>query len=751
MAFEVLRSPSVLMQAIFWLYLFVFIIIVTHFTQILRRREVFISHFRDIFRILTRFRIWTMRNRRTYTTLVAFGITIVFLVMVYLAERAHYFFYQQEPTFTTIPDFFLWITTLLVSAFEVGDSPESFLSVLVVGILPLFLIGSIVAIVRFTSERSHELLAERLARGDLASNRIVIFNYQANFDGFVRTILDNTEYFVTVFAAGDHYDDAEALRDSFEKTSDERYRLYVSELSYSDEVLFDEFDFLDASELYLLSDMAEDTDYRNLQLLTKINEELKHDHQMDNGLRSCPNIVWEARNTKFKHLSRELDSGRLQRNLYPVSFYEDCSRIIFSNLSSSIRSLDDHYRFGVAHDVPRWIDGYTLDNYSFTTTEIADTDRERLTEIRTRRREQSDDERVGTDEMSSLKRTFLEDIEHRVESNQSEDGQRLFYGLLTDVAGSKIQLDPSAAFFSQQIETTERSIQIETAGDAATGDWTLNPPGDIFVINLNSYAIHFLRTLDERLGDCVTDPPAVTVFSQTQSIESDFTYPLEFVEYDDIADIIDHLFTAKADEGHCLETGDSLLLFLDHDLETPNINSMKILDYLDERLDTDDDELGHNDVFLGVESHTDGHNKIYEYLSVDKTIDTFRPRKSFFDTLVQLRNDETVQALVREGQLESTDAFEWAVESANYFRPYVVQPATDIDRSDTLGEPVVGENHLDTISQLRQFEQRSRQLFTSFRIARPTESAVNPTVSLLELTSKKSIDEDEYLLFLPYL
>lgn len=761
MAFELIRSPSLLMKTIFWLYSIVLIVLFINVYSIFTERNILLSHLRDLFDTLTKFRIWTMRNRRIYTILVASTLMFFALAIVYVAETAHHTVYELEPMFSSIPHFFYWIVVAMVSGFEKGEAPQSFIGLIITGLMPLFILGAIFSIVRYTSEHGHMVLMEKMARGDIPTHRVIVFNYQSKFDETILRLLRKTEAFVVVFADENHLPDAKRLKANFDENSDKAYRLLIDELSYANDTLFQRYDLIGADEIYLLSDMSHETDYQNLLVLTEINKRVKQWDDMESAVYTCPQILWEVNKAKFKLLSQNLDSPILQRNFYPVGFYEDCTRELLSNLQDPLVGLNRYYGLHGTAEQHDWFDGYGLENYRFTAESITSEERELLDSLREKRRRRSTSARQDSEpsDISELKRELLARFEQRLEEESLDGDINPFYGVLAEIAGNDIPMDPSTAFLSHQMDTTRATIQVEkTEGKAQTdttaegaGESGLTINGHIYLMNLNNNSRYFLESLDSDAGG---RPGAldVTVFHTEGQPIPELDLEIEFIQYSNVSEVARFLFRDELNDTEAkLEEGDSLLLFLDDTSNDPHIHLIRALDAIDDQLKEENDELNHNDIFLMVESTESSFNRIYEYLSVDKTIDTFQTRRTFLNNFIELRNDEVLDELERSGTLSQQQAFGWALQTAYALRHYVVQSATDLDWNETKGDALITENHITVNANLREYKRPSRQLFTSFRICKGKGERDEPIVEMIELTEEKEINEDEYLMFFPHI
>ncbi|MGQ4555214.1 hypothetical protein [Halobellus sp. GM3] len=746
-SFELIQSPGIAVWVVFWVYLLLLVVGAYYVLQVFRREQILFGHLSNVFSVLTDLRVWSHKHRITYSFLITVLLISAFLFLVYWSERLHYFFYDADPLFTSGTEFLFWVIVLVSSGLEHAPPPKSLLAILLAGAFPLFLAGTLLTIVRYTSEAAHESLVEQMARGQVSPNRIIIVNYQEKYDAFIHELLDNSEAFITLFPKERHIQDAEGLKDSFETTSQEGYRLFVKELSYSSEFLFDKFQILDSREVFVFPDMEEETEYHNLQLITTLNNAVKKREQSTGGDVDCPDIVWHSNNEKVSEVSRELSSSTFTENLHTMSYQEDIKRLINVNARETVERLDEYFGFADDSDRPEWVDGYHLDNYRFAARDLTAADAETLDELR---RMRSGDSSIRTDgTIASVKRELIRRIETRLHDDLPADAPEQIgplYGLLVDVAGSQIPIDLATAYSSQQIETATQSLQITKAAGTGTD---MRPrrdeAGDIFVVNYNDHLRTFLTDADTALRD---SDRRITVFCGDEQITPETAHAVQFVTYETTTALLEGLFDpTREPTDRTLSPGDTLLLFLDHTAAKPQIDVLKKLDAVDKKLSSESLAVDHNDVFLAVESSMNTRSELYSYLSIDKVIESFKIQDQFLHNFVQLRHNEQMNALVHEGKIDRHEAFSWAVETAYYFREFKIEPAAEVYLPRTQAKSVVGENHHEAITELRELESRTPQLFASFEL-RTDDSADRLTVDLNDLTRGKEITEDEYLLLI---
>ena len=152
-------------------------------------------------------------------------------------------------------------------------------------------------------------------------------------------------------------------------------------------------------------------------------------------------------------------------------------------------------------------------------------------------------------------------------------------------------------------------------------------------------------------------------------------------------------------------------------------------------------------MFLAVESDMESRNEEYRYLAVDKVIETHRTEKLFLHNLVQFRTSTMVRQLLQEGVLEPSEAFDWAVRSAYYFREYKLENSAHISHGATAADSVVGVDIQSLLRDRREFGQRNALPFTTFSLTRDGEGSVN--IVLDELTQETQIEEGQFLVSLP--
>ena len=745
-ASEFMQSPGFFAWSIFWVYLLLTVVGLYVLLQIFRENRIVYGHLDDLFRFLTRVRIWSIRYRKTYTLLITSVLSFVFLTLVYLSERLHSFFYQTDPVFTGIVDYLVWIVVFVVSGLQVGDYPQSMFGFLLSGVYPLFVIGSVFTVVRFTSERAHNALIKRMAEGDIAPHRIIVFNYREKYDPFIEALLNQSDTFVVIFAKDDHYNDALSFVEGIEETDAREYRMTVCELSYSEDTLFEQYGVLKSDELYIFPDAESRTDYENLRLVTRLNQEVSNREQKPNVTIDPPSTVWLSDSRKLSGVSYSIEQTSFKQRLHAMSFQDDVRDLIRINTNDSMRQMDEYFNFTGNVSSPAWVGGYGLDNYSFVTNALVDEELDSLDEIRDYRVNTigRSSDKLEQARLAALKQETLEGIETRLRNEVSNDPQRPigpFYGLLTEAVTATIPIDFASAYLNQQMETATDAIQIQK--DTAPKETETNS-GDVFIVNYNAGLKEYVLSFGEESSGTNRH---LTVFNSANQVTPDADSNVNYAEYNSMMNLLDMLFSETADSPRRVEAGDTILLCLDHTDQNPEVNLLRVLDAIDDKLSAPNIDIGHNDVFLAVESDMESRNEEYRYLAVDKVIETHRTEKLFLHNLVQFRTSTMVRQLLQEGVLEPSEAFDWAVTSAYYFREYKLENSAHISHGATAADSVVGVDIQSLLRDRREFGQRNALPFTTFSLTRDGEGSVN--IVLDELTQETQIEEGQFLVSLP--
>lgn len=744
----ILDSPGPLPWSIFFLYSFLLLVGLYYLSRTFVQDRIVYGHLDNLFRFLTTIRIWSIQYRKTYTIAIVVILAVVFLGVVYAAEILHSTFYATELPFNGPVEYLRWLSVFVISGLQMGEYPRSLLAFVLSGVFPLFIIGSVLSIVRLTSEGAHQALIKRMAEGEIASHRVVVFNYREEYDGFIRLLLSHSEAFVVIFAKEEHIQDAKSFVEGIEQTDEREYRTYIEQISYSGDVLFEQYNVLQSDELYIFPDAESRTDYENLRLVTRLNEEVKNREQSPRYNVSPPDVIWMADSRKLSGVAKNLEQSKLKAHLNAVSFQDDIRDLIRSNTGETIPELERYYNFSEDESPPDWVKGYQLENYSFTPNPLTDEEREEIEAIKNHRLQigQEADHSMQEGRLAALREQVLDLINSRLEGEiETDPSDRigLFFGLLTETAKASIPIDLHAAYLSQQMETTTDAIQVRKEVNVPDTTEKGRSGGNIFIVNYNSKIKDFVLSFDEYES---SGERYLTMFTSQNQVMPESTEQTNFQEYRSMNDLLEMLFNETERSPRRVRPGDTILLFLDYTIQSPKVNVLRALDAIDDKLSADSTDVDHNDIFLAVESDLESGNEEYRYLAVDKVLETQLTQRLFLHNLVQLRTSTIVKRLLQEGKLTQREAFNWAVETAYYFREFRIDSCHHHAHGEQKRTMLSG-SITEIVEEWRNYGKRSPLPFTTFTLRRGEEHDI--IVEMDELRRDNEVTEDQFLLSFP--
>lgn len=137
--------------------------------------------------------------------------------------------------------FFIWFSVFLGSGHSIDEFfPQTNFTMLITGILPIFVIFVIIRIFYLVSRNEGvQLLSERAAKGDIAGHRALILNYTEQMNGFIKVLLDfDKDITVALIADEANRYDMHDLRDNWieEQGPSDAARLYCRNFAKLNEV-----------------------------------------------------------------------------------------------------------------------------------------------------------------------------------------------------------------------------------------------------------------------------------------------------------------------------------------------------------------------------------------------------------------------------------------------------------------------------------------------------------------------------------
>jgi len=616
------------------------------FRSALRRNNVALSHMSEVFVILNRIAIFSLKHRVLYTAI----LTTIFLgicgVVLTWAEETHEILYElpDSKQGLTTEGFIVWLITFVASGFEQEYFPQSILGILVVGVLPLVTIASVIFIIRFTSEDSLGKLRVKLAIGEIPNDRIVIINYQGVFEGFVRTILSRRNIFVVLITDAKEYDRAEHFSKSLSTNSALANRVHVVRDKGEPYALFAELSLETAKEIYFFSKMRNDSEYDMLRYVTKLDAvlnsshlsaveafnpglyELSHGHnlgQINAGeamevhgeLIGIPKIFVECSSRRFVELLSRSLSRLLVTRAAIITFDSKIVHYIRQDIDDDVSGLNEYFRMGSDRDfVDLFKDGVSpFQNMRLEQYELDEESVETFREHFGPKDSRPEKRGRALREHSTSIRAFVADLTgdaryiDRHDKRKSIIESRLF-GVCADVAGWTVRFCIPSAALSAQAKTTHGVLLLNSAvnidepinakgtdriSHAASPQFDESTPYRLFIIHPNHFAVSVVMELlrdvhSEKLQGIVL----LTEKGQVIPQEIRAVDKVSIVRVDSVDDMLDTIIPfVRKETSECdypeaaLRRGDRLYVFTDYERSSnPELECINIIEGLDLRL-----------------------------------------------------------------------------------------------------------------------------------------------------------------------
>lgn len=627
MSGDLLLSPNPITLALGLLGGVVTVTILIAFWKTIVRYEILVGHVQDFFSALTRLRILTTQYRRLYTSLVALFFIAVFLALIYTAEQAHYRFYDVDPLFSSYAGFFGWISPVALTGFTLGEAPRSFLGAVVIRIMPLFILGTLFAIVAFTTERAHDSLTGKIAAGDVPSTRIVLFNYQPRYEPFVSQLLEYTDGFVVLLTPPEHLPEVEAFVDQFDFSDSRSYRVHTDTLSGLDS-LVDRYNLIEADYIYVLPQRGGELPSRETRFLVDLRDRLSRKRRVADTDRGTPQVCLPAARTPFGVPSQGGASGRTLPGMRTFDFHDECRWFLQGALYDPVEGFDFAYRLGSESHRPEWLASDLLSAYTVS----------------------------------------LGDADRHPASDRSVD-----------------------------IGATVRTGDGETPLSIVRGSPETSPPlpwlsadRTVHVVNTNRGTGPFLESV-EQLAAGGENPDLRLYHREGTVLGADGAATT--VVYDSVEGLVRELLGADG-----LRPGDSVVLFLDHGAESPNVFNLTLVETLhDELSSSSSGRLSFGDLLWFVETDDESVERLYRSSPIDYVYNSFRSERNFLHNTAVLKNNATIRELFDRGIITATERYRFVTEVAAHFRQYRItprDPATAYRGGRPDADPVDGETLL---------------------------------------------------------
>lgn len=782
---------------------------IMRFRAILRANRVFLGHMREVFVILTRVTVWSMKHRTAYYSLLGLLVVVGAGTMLYWSEMMHNDIYAGkrglEPLFGSFGTFMVWLLKFTGSGLSDELMPRSTLGMALTGLLPMIAIGAIIIVSRLTTEQGVSHLARRLARGDIPGYRAIIINHHSGFEKFVDEILKTRDTSVLLLCSPSQIDRAQSFASSHNLDSDVAHRIYATLKSGDTYHDFHEYRMDEADEIYLLTDMTVEGEYEKLRYLTKLDEAISRtklseiegnelgidrftvedggsahsDHAHFFG--GIPKIVVESASERYADLVKRSSSQFMLKNMIRVTFDREVCAFITADLDETLFSLNRLYHFGRKPENDRIFNGgkspeedqllvsYPLDTagkevfwqfFGGAITDIGEMDHRDLVRFSIKVRAEIQESAKQAKYIKNKKK----------EAIKPED----FFGVMVKIADSHYHFGVPSAALSMQAASAERVILRQPVGTKTRIPRKAVIPKNmrIFVFNLNPHSKAFIRSL-MAIADEMEDgrPELYVLYHGRRSVPEDIKqHAITRLVYgetvEDILKIVCPVVTEPHEKSFLVKSGDRIYVFNDYDhAADPELSSIDFLDRLDTRIrkimakagDTDQPaRVNHRDLYIAVEVHGREGRFLFENFFVDKIMDSAQTRTSYLGTLAKIYHRALSDGELLGYRHGSFADFGRAAEIARYLSHYVVEYADDIVLRDMHGADmkVVGKSFDQAIIDIQAYSNPPVQLFSRVRVkvARGDDAASHnraPGLYVEVVPENEPVAPDDLLICLP--
>jgi arsenical pump membrane protein len=754
------------------------------FRGVLRRGNVLLGHMREVFVIMTRVTIWSMKNRGLYMVIVAIIMLSGASGLMYWSEMTHDRVYGAvpgaKPLFDSVSSFMIWVMVFTGTGMADNLKPHSTLGLALVSILPLAIIGGIVLMSQISTGKGVRELSKRLANGDIPSYRIVIINYHERFDKFVQTALYTRDASLLLLCDHHHFDQAVSFCEMVNQTAHGAHRVYAA-IKHPDAFHnFQEYRIEQADEIYLLSDMTTQGEYEKLRYVAKLDALLNSTrvsavegidagiagagHETDTereieDLAGMPRIFIETPSERFHDLLHRSSSPLLMRAAIRMTFDADVSAFLMADMDETVGYIANYYRVGRPPEKKQlFLDGTSpLQKFMLNDYEL-DKDGKELF-----RRHFSGITIGGgpTKAVSARDARALRQLSTRVRATvpQGTKGARYYaardqlqeidytrlMGLIMKVGHSHMHIGiPSAALSMQNVETDRIILRepFDASKPIKTGLPKIAKDEKVFIYNFTPHSRAFITKLLETFAE-EKRPRIIVIAAPGQMVSDDIAnhdavHVIQATQVDDVMNQICPLnMTASTGTGKqfkpVIHLGDRLYVFLDFDQPSPESKSIDFIDRLDTQIHLMAEEaaakhkkpaLAHPDIYIAVETSGAESRVLFENFFIDKIIDTSLPRQSYMNVLSMIfhraLSDKTLIGAAHGSMLN----FHQAAQIAKYLCRHIVVYAEDVLLKDHMASEIrlVGKSFAQAIMEVQAYSMPPMQLVGRVRLVSVSES-----------------------------
>lgn len=751
---------------------------------VLQKGNVFLSHMREVFAVMTRVTIWSMTNRNMYL-----GIQIMLFLwlsssLLFWAETTHDTIYglqgDEKPLFDSMSSFIIWLMLFTTTGLGGSNIPHSSLALAMTSMLPIIVVGGVLLVSNISGEKSVLKLSRKLAKGEIPSYRIVIVNYNHKFENFVREALYTRDACVLLLCSSAQYDRALSFCNNVNETARGAHRVYAALKNADPYFNYQEYQMGQADEIYLLSDMTTQGEYENLGYISRLDmmfnmeaadtaatetdmasiglSNIGTQNNVDD-LSTLPRVFIEASSVRFQDLVRKSCSPRLLKNSLQATFNSDISEFLLSDMDEGLEKLNAYYGLGVpAADDTLFAPGTNPLEKSVIKAFKLD---ERGNELF---KDHFSGTRTGaaaqlTGDMRALRQIAAQVVTSVPESTKDArylDGSEFKHidyaallGVVMKIVDSHMHLSIPSAAISMQSVAVEKIIMRQKSANAAetpaarTRPLEIGNTGNIFIFNLNAESLSFIYELLPALAK--KKRSLVILGSPSQIVPEDIAENpcVSVLQSDIIEELVNHIYpfhkakeasNAPATELHpFLRKGDRLYVFLDYRLGNPELSSIDFIDQVNRRLQQSarsggNHDLGpalnHSDIYIAVEMNGSDSRFLFENFFIDKIFDASLPRQNFLNILAKIHHRALSDKAFVGHTHGSIGEFRRAASMAHYLCRFVTEYAGDIKLFDNSGIEVLltGKSYAEAIRDIGNYAVPPMQLFARLRLEAVAEN-----------------------------
>lgn len=685
--------------------IFILIFLFSRFNNIIRNNDIVLGHLSEIFSVFNRFVEWSLRNRLTYTIFISFIFLGSAAFLLNWSESKYMLYHATSDVkalFVGTREFLVWLLTFTSSSYDGDKFPRSMFGQLIAGSLPLVAIGSIIFVIRFTSSNPIGKLRLKLSKGEIPSHRVIIVNYEARLEGFVKAILSNKLTHITLLCNELDFPRASTFIESLDQKKESLNRVFADIIDKDPYASFAKYNLHTANEIFMFSKMTSESDYVNLKLVTKLdslinmqrvgaakivddflskdNHNCQYDFHEELGVIGIPFVLLETSSKRQKALLERSISNLLSVHCYIFEHTELISKYLLTDLTNNIKELNEFFNLSKSSSVDNPLEsGYQLiefdiENKSITVARDFFKNKKRLLSGR----ELSAHSLNIRNNYEQFKETVLINLEDGSPNSLVDFN---VVGLGSKISSNKVMLSFSCASLSSQTSTIYSVLCFDEASFSPTNkiNTEVKSASRIFIINYTNSSHALIEKVLEVCGDT-----EIVVLAKYDQEFPDWLAANSKVSLQ----IIDHRYElldsnnqdADTNKLRNIKKGDRVYIFVDYeDFDISEQTTLEIIESIESNLTLNDKNVTQSDIQISVESHNEEMRFLFEHLHVDKIIDTTRIRRSYIELIGSLFYKKQSDYTEIQKKLINADNFFKICSLSEQLKPYITIPASNFN------------------------------------------------------------------------